>query len=462
MNPAALLKRHEGKTLEFKRQHSDSDSLLRSVVAFANTAGGTILFGVEDRTRRVVGVENPLDLEARLANVITDAVRPRLAPEIAVLAWRRTHLVAVRVHAEAGRPHYVAALGPDEGVFVRVGSTNRRADHCMLTELRRLSRNESFDEQPMAGTCSEAIDFRAASELFAPVRRLTRRDLRVLGLVVQHQGRLTPTAGGILLFGSDRGRWFPDAYVQAGRFRGTTRDDILDAVEIRAHLPEAVERAIAFVEKHESRRVRINAARHEERWSVPLLAVREAVVNAVVHAEYSQRGAPIRLSVFDDRVEIESPGLLAFGLTVEDILQGVSKVRNRVIGRVFKELGLIEQWGSGIGRMAAAYREAGLPEPRFEEVGRHFRVTVEKRRSSAPPADPVERAILVLLADGAGHATAEIARRIRRTPRATRTRLAALVARGVVVEIGSGPRDPRRRYHLADDKRAHPSRRDST
>jgi predicted HTH transcriptional regulator len=222
-------------------------------------------------------------------------------------------------------------------------------------------------------------------------------------------------------------------------------------MEIRAHLPEAVEQILSFVRKHESKRVEIRAARHEERWSLPLVAVREAVINALVHADYAQRGAPIRLSLFDDRLELENPGLLPFGLTVEDILQGVSKLRNRVIGRVFKELGLIEQWGSGIGRMIDTCRELGLPEPSFEEVGWHFRVTLRKERSALRPADPVEQAIFDLLADGEGRTTAEIARAIHRTPRATRTRMAGLIQAGAVVEVGSGPRDPKRRYYLADN-----------
>jgi ATP-dependent DNA helicase RecG len=91
-------------------------------------------------------------------------------------------------------------------------------------------------------------------------------------------------------------------------------------------------------------------------------------LNAIVHADYAQQGAPIRIALFDDRIEIENPGLLPFGLTIEDIMQGVSKLRNRVIGRAFHELHLIEQWGSGIQRMTAACQEAGLEAPRLESV----------------------------------------------------------------------------------------------
>jgi len=169
-----------------------------------------------------------------------------------------------------------------------------------------------------------------------------------------------------------------------------------------------------------------------------------------VHADYAQRGAPIRAALFDDRLEIENPGLLAFGLTVEDIRQGVSKLRNRVIGRVFQEVGLFEQWGSGIQRMTAACLEAGLDTPKLEEIGTHFRVTLSMVRRRVPVHDPREQKILAALAESgsAGLSTAGIARHLRISPRAARNRLASLVERGSVAEIGSSPKDPRRRCYL--------------
>lgn len=141
---------------------------------------------------------------------------------------------------------------------------------------------------------------------------------------------------------------------------------------------------------------------------------------------------------------------MPFGLTVEDLRQGISRLRNCVIGRVFHELGLIEQWGSGIQRITAACRAAGLAEPGLEEIGLRFRLILPTTPVAAPELDPLDQAIVDLLSDGAGQTTAVIARHmhIDRTPRATRTRLAALVERGLVREVGTGPRDPHRRYHL--------------
>ena len=447
MNLHELLTRPEGKTLEFKRELSSAERVLSTVIAFANTAGGVVLFGVEDQSRHVIGIPDPLDLEARLANLISDGIRPRVAPDIEVIPWRKTHVVAVRIHPSPSRPHYLKASGLESGVYVRVGGTNRRADHAMLDELRRLAHRETFDEQPMMDIYSEALDFRAASEYFSPLRVMTERDWRTLGMVVEYQGHLRPTTGGMLLFGTERERWFPDAYLQAGCFRGMDRVAILDNIEIHQFLPQLVEEGMAFVRKHEQQRIDIREARHQERWSIPMIAVREAIINAVVHADYAQRGAPIRLSLFDDRLEVENPGLLPFGLTVEDMLQGVSKLRNRVIGRVFKELGLIEQWGSGIGRILAACQEAGLPSPRFEEISWHFRVTLYKQRSTETALDAVNEAILRVLQDNAGQTTADIAHVVQLSPRAIRARLASLVTRGLIVAIGSGPRDPRRKYY---------------
>jgi predicted HTH transcriptional regulator len=449
MNLSELLKQPEGKTLEFKRDLSSPEGALRAIVAFANTSGGTLLVGVEDRTRHVRGVADPLDAEERLANLLSDNVLPRLVPELEVLPWRRTHVLAVQVHPSYSRPHYIKSAGSEKGVYVRVGSSNRQADRELIAELRRFASGESYDEEPLPDLDPEAIDFRAASELFASKRKLKKADLDTLHIVTKHQGRKVPTVGGLLLFGHERERRFPDAWIQAGRFDGLDKVRLIDTLSIHSSLPNAVEEAIGFVQKHDLHGIEIRGVRNTDTWTLPPAAVREGIINAAVHADYSQRGAPIRLAFFDDRLEIESPGLLPFGITVQDMRDGVSRLRNRVIGRVFRELGYIEQWGSGIKKMSEACRDAGIEEPRLEEVGTRFRVTI--RRSSAPSQpslDETDLAIVAALSSGVGLTTNEIAKRIRRTPRATRTRLLALVGRGLVQEVSSSLQDPRRQYFL--------------
>ena len=424
---------------------------MKTLIAFANTAGGILLIGIEDKSRNVLGVADPLGLEERLASLISDSISPRLVPEIEILPWRSENLVAVQVYPSGDRPHFLARKGLEDGTYVRVGSTNRQADLPMIESMRRFTISGSYDEQAMPELDSEEIDFGAASELFKPVRPLKRRDLESLRLVTSHQGRKVPTVGGILLFGMNRERYFPDAWIQAGRFKGTDKTKILDHSEIRLHLPQTIEAAVAFVHKHTLHAMEIGSVRRVDRWTIPPAAVREAIINAVAHADYSQQGAPIRLSIFSDRLEVENPGLLPFGLTIEDLHHGISKLRNRVIGRIFHDLGLVEQWGSGIQRILTTCRDAGLREPRFEEIATRFRVTLYTDRATEPTVDERDKKIMTSLAeaDVNGLSTQEIAASIKLSSRATRTRLAKLVSRGLVREIGTSPQDPRRRYFLS-------------
>ena len=453
MDLITLLSRPEGKTLEFKRDLSSPENVLKTIIAFANTSGGILVLGVEDGTKEVKGVPKILTEEERLANLIADNISPKLVPSIEVMSWRKTQVLTVEIYPSANRPHSLNRLGPENGVFVRVGSTNRRADRVLIEEMRRYTQISSFDEQPELELNSEAIDFRAASEFFKPTRKLTRRDLQTLKIVTSSQGRIAPTIGGVLLFGANRLDHYPDAWIQVGRFAGNDRRRILDSLEVRSYLPGAAEEVIAFLQKHMTREAVIGAVKRTDLWTFPVVAVRETLMNAIVHADYAQRGAPIRVALFDDRLEIENPGLLPFGLTIEDIQKGISKLRNRVLGRVFQELGLVEQWGSGIQRMTAACRERGLDAPRLEEIGTHFRVTLSAIPQRVSAKDKRDEVILTALAANleSGLSTSEIAKQIKLSPRAARTRLAALVERGLVAEIGSGPQDPHRRYYLVSE-----------
>jgi predicted HTH transcriptional regulator len=268
-------------------------------------------------------------------------------------------------------------------------------------------------------------------------------------LMTVHQGREVPTVGGMLLFGTERLKQFPDAFIRAGCFAGRDKQTILDSRDITSQPVQAIEEALQFVRRNTRRGLRVEQSRSTEAWEFPLVALREAIINAVVHADYAQRGMPVRIAVFDDRLEVENPGGLPPGLTIEDIRQGVSKLRNRVLGRVFHELHLIEQWGSGIQRMMAACHEAGLPEPQFAELGSGFRVTFQREQRSEPKVDELNSRILDLLQKGPDLSPSAIAAHIGRTPRATRDRLVKLAQLGLIVAVASGPRDPRKVYRVA-------------
>ncbi len=145
-----------------------------------------------------------------------------------------------------------------------------------------------------------------------------------------------PTKGAVLICGKERALHFPDAWVQCGRFIGRDKARIFDHIDLHDYLPQAVDGILMFLKKHAMRAADFSEVRRKDVWSIPLGILREVVINALVHADYSQRGAPIRVAFFDDRIEIENPGILLPGMTIEDMRRGISKIRNHVIARVFR------------------------------------------------------------------------------------------------------------------------------
>ena len=158
MSIAELLKVEEGKTLEFKRDLSSPRNLLKTLVAFANTAGGRIIIGVTDKTRQPIGIDNPLDEEERLCNLIADSISPRLVPNVEMTTVDGKTLLVVEVFLSNARPHYLHSEGPETGVYVRLGSTNRQADRELVGELRRSIEGVSFDELPLPELSIDDLD----------------------------------------------------------------------------------------------------------------------------------------------------------------------------------------------------------------------------------------------------------------------------------------------------------------
>ena len=365
----------ESKILEFKRDLSSPQPILKTLVAFANTAGGRLVIGISDDKQRV-GVGNSLDEEERLSSLIADSISPRLVPNIELLTVEDKTLLVVEVFLSNSRPHYLSREGIEQGVYVRLGSSNRQADQALIGELHRSVEGVAFDEMPMPELSVDDLDIQAAQEALGDRRRLDEKSLLTLKLLTHHQNRYVPTQGGILLFGKQRKKYFSDAWIQCGRFFGREKIDIFDHIDIDVPLPQAVDEVMLFLKKHAFRSADLSEVRRKDLWSIPLGILREVIINALVHSDYSQRGAPIRITFLDDRIEVESMGILLPGLTIEEMKQGTSRIRNHVIARVFREINLIEQWGTGVCRIFSEARELGLPEPKIEEVGMRVRFTI--------------------------------------------------------------------------------------
>lgn len=445
-----LLRLNESKTLEFKENASVKDKVLATIIAFANTSGGKLVIGIEDQTKRIVGVKSPYFEEERLSSLITDSIFPRLLPTIEVIPYRNTHVIVIDVALSTIRPHSLSQKGPDTSTYVRIGSTNRVADSSLLESMKRSIQSKTFDEEALPHLTADAINLSDACESFKELKKLTKKDMISLGLLSKERDRDVPTVGGILLFGHDRCSHFPDAWIQAGCFAGTNKVTILDSLEIHNPLIHSLAASMQFLRRHVQVGLKIEETHHKEMWQIPQISLREALLNALAHTDYELRGAPIRISVFDDRIEIENPGLIPYGLTMEDITSGVSKIRNRVITRVFRELRLMERWGSGVLRMGEACREAGLEPPYFEEIAGRFRVTFYKQRKYPIYLDGIDETIIALLKDKGPLSTKNIASHVSLTTRSVRPRLVRLMEKGKILEISRSIKDPNKKYMIRD------------
>jgi predicted HTH transcriptional regulator len=383
-----LLNRNESKTLEFKENVLSLQSIMKTIVAFANTSGGIIVIGIEDKTKKIVGLHNPLADEERLTNAIHDSIAPHLMPDIEIHAYRKKELIVIHVPHVAG-PFYLKSAGLEKGTYIRLGSTNRIVNDEMLHALKDYSRNIVYDETAHTQSHPDDLDWNIIEDLFKRAgKKVTYNSAHSIGLLTTLGNKEYPSQGAVILFGINRLKKFPDAIIRCVRFIGNNKE-ILDRLDIETYLPLAIEEALLFIRRNTRMRGVL------EEWNLarkdipeyPPIALREALINAVVHADYTMKGSSISIAIFDDRIEITNPGILPFGFTLERALAGSSRIRNRVIAKVFHHLQWIEQWGVGISRIFQECASLGLKEPLFQELDDRFRVTLyaaSEKMSSLP------------------------------------------------------------------------------
>ena len=443
-----LLSKEEGKILEFKENTKSLQKIVQTIVAFANTAGGTLVIGVKDKTKDVIGVANVLEEEEHLAHAIADSVSPLLIPSLQLHTWRGRDLLLVSVSHGFG-PYYIKSKGIEEGTYIRFGSTNRLADAATILEIQRLKEHKYFDEQPNFECTLNEINFDLAKKLFTKIsKKLTDRTAKSLGLIVQYHAKEMASNGAVLLFADHYKDFFPDAVIRLGRFLGTDKSQIIDQETLEVPISTALEPIIAFIRHHTSMAAEISEIRRKDIPQYPPAVVREAVVNALLHTDYSIKGASIQVAIFEDRIEITNPGCLPFGLSFEAALSGISQLRNRVIGRVFRELNLIEQWGSGLGRMLSICEQQGITLPKFEELGNFFRTTLYYGINATAGVEEWQKQIIAYLKLHKEILPRKAQELWNVTSRTTSSRLKKMCAQGSLVEISTGPFDPQKKFSL--------------
>lgn len=446
-----LISKNEGKTFELKENAKSVMNILKTIIAFANTAGGTIVIGVEDKTKKILGVENILQEEERLMNVVADSIEPQLLIDIEVVNHLDYELLVIHVPYLSHGPYFYKSVGINNGTYIRLGSTNRLADRETITSLLRNAEHESFDELPVIKATSKDLDVNLIKATLRPFyKKLQLKHYISLGILAHnHYKHAYPTYGAILLFGKNRIPFLPYSIIRCVCYSGITKEKIIDQKDISTSLVVAPDEIIAFIERHINISFKIGKTRREEVEQFPVIAVREAVINALVHSDYSLKGMSIQIAIFSNRIEITNPGSLPFGQTLEAALSGISRIRNHVIGRIFRECKLIERLGSGIPRIFSAYKNQVARLPKFEELNNQFRVTLFAITTELSElTNNWEHILIKELLPNKLLATKEIAKLWGVTARTARMRLKSMLDRLLIEKISTSKTDPTSKYKL--------------
>ncbi len=374
------MKLHESETLEIKSSLSHLDEIIETAAALANTRGGKILVGVTSGGK-VIGIEVGKDTLERIVNKIKQHTDPALYPAVRIKMVEGKKILEVTVKESKEKP--VLAFGR---AFKRVGKSTVRIDKYEHEQMVVERKKVYFDSLRCTGATMKDIDEEKVRGFLQKAREERRLGFRAGISVKETLEKLHLfknnwlTTAAILLFGRNPQQYFSSAEVRCARFKGTEPLNFIDMKVFSGDLLQQRQEALEFIQKHIQLQAKIVRTERVEQWEYPLEALREAVTNALAHRNY-EIASTIQVRIFDDRLEVWSPGKLPAGITVEKLRQKHESIlRNPLIGKTFFLLKYIEQWGTGTNRIIHECREQGLPEPRFEQTDTSFIVTFQKSR----------------------------------------------------------------------------------
>ncbi len=384
----------ESKNVEYKITVPEkSEKYMKTVVAFANGRGGRIVFGIDDKSLDVVGmdVDNIYKTMDAITNAISDSCEPAIRPDVAMQAVRDKTVIVLEILPGAERPYYIKSQGMFEGTYVRVAGTTRHVEDYMLKELILEGKNRYFDSeicQNMKITDGEieelcksmketAIRNTWQDSEKAKIKDVTKNVLISWGVLKEEGGNVYPTNAYALL----TGRMFQQPVIQCGVFKGINRAHFVDRREFEGSIQEQMEAAYQYVLEKINMGMTIKGMYRQDVYELPTDSIRELIANAVAHRSYLEPGN-IQVALYDNRLEITSPGMLLNNVTIAKMMEGYSKPRNPAIARAFAYMKIIEKWGTGIPRLFEACEEYGLPKPELIDFDGDFRVNLYRKKET--------------------------------------------------------------------------------
>lgn len=393
-----ILANKENSTIEYKLDAGRPEKLAKEIVAFANFRGGRLLVGIDDATRTIHGLQRP-QFEAWVMDVVFGRyITPSIIPQYEEITTPEGKTVAVITVEQGINKPYAVTDGQRETIYIRVGSVSKIASRDHLLRMAQETGYYHFEIAPVSGTSVDDIDLELFThfyekEFYENLRseplEIIQQKLTQLDILVQNSlGNPVASVAGIALFGRQPGRFLPQYGCRMVAYKGTEieTDHLFDVVytlpmanlkdekqTLRGGLVEIVMQKLSGLLSEE----RLPDNIHRERvWQLPERVLRELVVNAMIHRDYTKMSRN-EIRIFSNRIEIESQGRLPNTLTIEKIKAGQKYPRNPILVQFAQYFGLMEHKGLGIRKIVLAeLHKLQLPEPQFIETEDSFTVVL--------------------------------------------------------------------------------------
>lgn len=435
----------ESSNLELKQTLPENSQIIKTVIGFCNRNGGKLVVGVkEDGTINGVPEEQVQKVMEYLNKSIYEASSPPILPAVYSQRVGNKTILIIEVSSGMNKPYYRTSEGLDRGTYIRLGRSTVKANADMIEELRWQSRGHSFDSLPVYHANESDLDQDKLKDFFSHKKKIkittfSSKLLSSYELIVQEHASSYPTSGGVLLFGKDPQKYFSEAMILCSHFEGISGRKAMSSIDCTGTLFEQFDQAYHFILGRLSRSFSIDGPKRKEELEIPETALREVLLNAIVHRNY-HINAPTKIAIYDNRIEVFSPGVFPGPLDPNNLKMGITYIRNRVICKIFREAGYIEKLGSGFITLFETYEKRNLFPPEVIE-GENFikcilpRPTFAKRSEKS---DHETQNILALFEMTEEIAISDVMAALNLSRPTAGRRLAKLTKLGILRKVGTG------------------------
>ena len=377
-----IIRNGENSYIEFKEEDIKAKELAEEIVAFSNSEGGIILIGVDDEGN-IKGVKDD-KIEETVMNICRNNCIPHIIPIYESIEVEGKRIAIITIPKGFNKPYYTA----DHKYYIRVGTTKRIASKEELLRLFEVSRSLHFDISPVKGTSIKDLNIDIIRDyfmkyntfdLFEESKESVERILVNADILKEVDDRKLCTIGGLLVFGKKPEKYLPQNGVSFAHFNGNEiTDELIDKKIITGRIQDIAEQLIVVIKNNMLVPSVINGLKRKDKEQYPIIVMREAIVNSLVHRNYSISGSKIRVLMYNDRIEFRSPGRLPNTVTIEKMKIGVSYARNPFLVKYMENMRYIDQLGRGIPMILKKMKEVGAKEPLLMEQGEEFILIIYK------------------------------------------------------------------------------------